>query len=506
MTRFLWLLERPWVVWLALLPVAIAYTLPFPWAGDDVFEMVATIRAVAEHPFDPQNPMLDLPGETSPRFTPYTLFWGFLTRLFRANALVIIQITAIANFLLFATGLTRFVSVLFADRRVATLLIPIMLVCWGSGYPMANGYHWWLFFFGLPYVCIFAYGVGFHALAEFATYLKSERLRKLVVYALLAGIVLLSHPVTGLFVFITAGLMALFETSFKRALLLQAVPVAAFAVAFAWPYFDYGKTLFSGATEPWYTPVMFEHQLGALGVALVGLPLAVWYAKRRLHMFAVAWLTLFIALYLLCWALSIYIGERFLFFAVLVMHLFIALYALETIDEVRLAGLRITRITGFRIALLLVILLAGARFRGWEIKTTAKLGLELAGVLPKSETRRERYTFLQDHLEHGDIVIAEGETGWAIPGMTGARLVFHQHGNPLLFEELEVRHNATTSYLKDALSLEERDAIRRRYNATHVLLDYQQPATFSPTLPATLETIGQRVAEQDSLALFRINM
>lgn len=506
MTRFLWLLERPWVLWLALLPVAVAYTLPFPWAGDDTFEMVATIRATAESLLHPLNPMLDLPGETSPRFTPYALFWGFVTKLFAANALVIIQITAIANFLLFASGLTRFVSVYLDDRRLVTLLIPIMLICWGSGYPMANGYHWWLFFFGLPYVCIFAYGVGFHALAEFALYLKSQQTSKLMVYALLAGIVFLSHPITGLFVFITAGLMALFETSFKRALLLQAVPVGTLMATFAWPYFDYGKTLFSGATERWYTPVMFEHQLRALGVALAGLPLAVWYAKRRLHMFAVAWLALFVVLYLLCWALNIYIGERFLFFAVLVMHLFIALYALETIDEIRRAGLRITRITGLRIALLLVILLVGARFRGWEIKTTGNMLMELVGAAPHSVTKRDRYAFLEQYLGNGDIVLAEGETGWPVPGMTGARLVFHQHGNPLLIEELEARRMATTAYLKENLSSADRAEICRDYRVTHVLLDFRQPETFSPMLPPVLRVSGEQIAEQDSLALFRINM
>ncbi|MBL0062080.1 MAG: hypothetical protein IPP40_11540 [bacterium] len=189
--RLLWLLERPWVIWLALLPVAIAYTLPFLWGGDDVFEMAAAIRAASENLLDPRNPMLALPGETSPRFTPYVIFWGAVMKATGTSVFTMIKVTALANFLLFATGLTRFITAQFGDKRLATILIPVMLWIWGTGYGQANAYHLWFFFFSLPYVAIFAYGMGFHALAELALYLTNGQRTHVVLFAALSTLVFL---------------------------------------------------------------------------------------------------------------------------------------------------------------------------------------------------------------------------------------------------------------------------------------------------------------------------
>lgn len=492
-------------MWLFVFLVAVVYIVSFPWAGDDTFEMIATVRAASENLVHPQNPMLDLPGDTSPRFTPYAMTWAVIVRLLGVSAVSTIQFSAIINLILFATGLSRLLRVEYRDKRLVTMLVPIMLVCWGSGFAMANGYYWLLFFMSLTYVAVFAYGVGFHALAELAHFLKSKRSRHLWSYAILSLVVFLSHPITGVFVFMVAAVMAFFESSAKRTLLLQAVPFAAVAAIIFWPYFDYLKTLTSGAAGHWYKEIMFANQISAIGVALVGVPLAVWYGIRRQHLPVVLLLGLFSCGYFLSWALDISIGARFLFFAMLTMHLLLALYALETFDKLRQSPRPIPVRLVSRVVLILAVVLVGVKMRGWEIKHSGEIALRLIGALPEEVSVKDRYAFLENDLGAGDIVLAEGETGWPVPGMTGARLVYHQHGNPLLADELETRLNATTRFLSNVDSEDEMLEAARKYHVSHVLVDLKRVDSYAPGLFNKLDDIGTRVEDRDSLLLYRIN-
>ena len=67
---------------LALIVIGVPYAMTRPWTiYADVWEQVAAMREFARHPSNPLNPLLALPGETSVRFTPYTLMWGMAARL-----------------------------------------------------------------------------------------------------------------------------------------------------------------------------------------------------------------------------------------------------------------------------------------------------------------------------------------------------------------------------------------------------------------------------------------
>ncbi|MBK6765407.1 MAG: hypothetical protein IPG71_03525 [bacterium] len=502
--RLLWLLERPWLVWLALFPVAVIYTRPFLWGGDDAWEMAAAIRAAAESLLDPRNPMLALPGDTSPRFTPYVIGWGAFMNVTGLSVYVVLQVTALLNYVLFATGLTRFVTVHFDDKRLATVLIPVLFFVWGTSYGQANAYNFWFFFFSLPYVSTFAFGIGFHALAELATFLKQPGLVRIVAYLLLAILAFLCHPITGLFVFAVAFVMALFGGSLRRAVYLQAAPVIALLCALAWPYFDYGKVFLSGTQDAWYMPEMFSHQLPALGTAFAGFGIAVYFLFQRRHRFAVTLLGTFTLVYLVSWATDIYIGERFLLFAAFALHLLIALIGIQLLEDWLGGGSFKDSSFRFRIFTVLLIGLGALPFRDQDIRMTGSLLISNTVMRRHGETMREHYQFLEEHLRAGDVVLAEGMDGWTLPAISGARIVFQRHGNPLLTTELETRLAHTNAFLLGAANEQERSAILDRYGVTHVLLNLREPSAFSPNLPAYLDQIGTRVAEQNELVLYRV--
>src|SRR5512143_879317 len=101
--------ERNYVILcLILLPLAVFFAFVRPWGQTaDLWETAAAVRAVSQDLAHPYNPMLDLPGSTSPRFTPYTLFWGAVMRGTGWSIFMVMALAAITNFLLFVTGLFR---------------------------------------------------------------------------------------------------------------------------------------------------------------------------------------------------------------------------------------------------------------------------------------------------------------------------------------------------------------------------------------------------------------
>ena len=94
--------------------------------------------------------------------------------------------------------------------------------------------------------------------------------------------------------------------------------------------------------------------------------------------------------------------------------------------------------------------------------------------------------------------------GWTLPALTGSRIVFQRHGNPLLTREIETRFADTEAFLLTAASNKVRVGIIERYGVTHVLLNLREPSTFAANLPEQLGELGSKVAEENGLALYRV--
>jgi len=489
-----------------LAPVVFAYTQTEPWnSAEDCWETAAAIRAVSENPLHPDHPMLAVPGHLSPRFTPYTVIWGSVMRAFGWDILTVMKLSAWLNFALFVTGLFRFAQSLNARKLFAPLLLLVMFICWGNGYTQSNAYHFWFFFYTLPHIAAPSFGLGFHALAELINFLATRARHSLALFVLLFSLVFLIHPITGLFVFVTAFALSVTEGNARRAVPALLAPIAAFAALLWWPYFDYPKVLFTGTKDTWYVTEMYSGQLRALGIALAGIPIAGYFLLKRKHAFEVIGLTLFSAGYLLSYALDIAIGERSLLFAVFFLHLCIALFVYEAICD-RLDRSSSDHVSKkVRLGLCAVILISALAYRQHDVRMTGSLLISSTISRRHPQTLPERFGFLSQNISSRDLLMTDPYGGWILHALTGAKAVSHMHGNPLMTEDLTQREADAWRFMTGDLTLTERKVMLRQYGVTHILLDLTKPARYSPQLLRDMNEIANSVVvERDSVQLYRV--
>ncbi len=461
----------------------------------DTWEYAATVRAVAENFFHPLNPLLALPGHTSPRFTPYTLLWGAVMKASGLPVFTVMGIAAIANFLLLAGGLYRFVLIQFRREALPIYALLTMLWVWGAGYAQANAYQLEQLLVTLSYVGLFTFAICFHALTSLRRFCDKGRPWDLAAYAILSVLAFVTHPITALFGFASALAMLLAEGRIGRAMLLQVVPVLALGAALAWPYFNYWDVLTKGSSESWFQSPLFSDRWRAVGMSVIGYPLILYYAMRRRHLFLLYGLLLCAFVYVLSRFADVLIGGRFLFFLMVFLHLAIAVYLEEQGllswkamgDSLRGNGLAV-------VLIFLLIVPAGlSRARGLKV--------QLGRVL---DPPARSYFFLADHLGSTDIVMAEPDDGQILPAITGARVVAQAKGDPLITAEIERRKTDAHRFFAGEASLEERRDLLRRYHATHVLIGPAYSGAPRSSLIADMDRLGRPEAQAGAIVLYRL--
>jgi len=495
-----------WIFCLALLPFAIFASFSRPWGQTaDIWETAAAIRAATQNVFHPSNPLLPLAGYTSPRFIPYTLFWGAFSRLSGLGLWAVVGLAAVANYALFVTGLARWVSLQFKEPRLPLIVLITMLFVWGTGYSYANAYQLGFFLSSLAYVGAFTYGICFHALAYLRKFMDEREWSSLIAYTLLSVLAFVTHPITAAFLFVAAGAMLLSENRWKRTILMQLVPLIALCAALLWPYFDYWTVLTKGSSDNWFPAALFSGWAAALGPALVGIPLAAYFGFFRRHRLAV-WGTAFcVGIYCVSGAVKFQMGSRFVLYGAIFLHLCIALFLFENLPHWwKNVSLRQPR-SLWKLAIIILLFLPALRFRGGEAFHLGKDIAHEAFGTPRDETTAERFSFLTTFLGDTNIVLAEDDTGWPVPAITGAKLVCQQKGDPIIQDEVVRRRTEAMSFFRDQQSIEQRRALLARYHVTHIVLDMSHRQLWDGVLFQQITQFAHEETVQHNLVLYRVN-
>jgi hypothetical protein len=481
---------------LLLLTVAVLFAFTRPWRqSDDIWETAATVRAVSLDVLNPANPMLDLPGDTSPRFTPYTIFWGIVMRLSGLGLMTIIGLASLGNFALFVTGLGRFVRLQFKEPLLPALVLSFMLVAWGYAWWQANAYQLTAFLVQLPYVGMFTYGLCFHALAALRSYLDTGNIVHAILYAVVAVIAFITHPITAAFLFVAA--VALLIPVWRRLIVFQIVPVLALAAALLWPYFDYSVVLWKGSAEAWFKAPLFEQPLQSLGIAWLGVPAAIYLWAKNRHRFIAYGLGLCLLIYGFSFAKQILIGSRFIFYAAIFMHLALALFVFD------LKLIQRGRIRWIWTIVLVLLMLPSLKFRAAEIRPFLRGAFSPPLRANLYDGPEKRCGFLRNYLGAGDVVMAVDTLAWPIPALTGAKVVAQAKGDPLINPDLVRRRIDARQFLLGALSFEQRLDMDRRYRPTCVIIDRASGRGCDSTLIPYLQNSFSLVAEQNLLTVWK---
>ncbi len=472
-----------------------------PWETSyDYWELAASVREASLHPLHPTNPIIDLPGNTSPRFTPYIFFWGSVMRITGLDVFRVLELAAAVNLLLFVTGLWRFVTKEIGNGSLPAVALLVMLLVWGRSWNWTNAYHLELFPIVLSYYGTFAFALSLHVLRLVSDWLERGGHMRGTLFALLAVTLFITHPITGVFCFAAVFALPEARRNTRRAALFLVVPAAAFLATFAWPWFDYWTIFTRGTRSSWFNTPLFRHQVSGLGTALYGVPAAIHLAWNRGKSLPLAGIVICAAIYFFSLAAGVAIGGRFILYGALFLHLAIAATLHNTWRSRR----------RWLVAPMIVLLLPAVTSRVSGIRAHAgRISFDGAGagrVGPAGE-----YLFLRPLLHEGDIVLSE-KGMLVIPALTGARSVTTKP-NPLIIGEAQRRRSAGERFFDPATASWERREILAEYGVTHVLLDIGRDGERAGAIRADLEGAqgggvetgcGEPVGRNGSLLLYAV--
>jgi alpha-1,6-mannosyltransferase len=269
-------LSRRYLVLCLTLWVALVWRLKVGPFGGDFWLHAAAVRELAAHPIQPVHPQLPIDAP-SPFFTPWALLTAALARATGADAIVALQVLGAFNLALLLVGLHAFVRSLSTPpvREAPFYALLLVLFCWGAIPWEYSGFlHIGALSYVLPYPSSFALALTLLVLG-IRWRRREDAPGGLAAQAVLAAIVLATHPIT--FATLAAGLAArgLAGDRRPRALAGDAVTIAtATALATLWPYFPLWDVLIAqAALFDAGNEEMYEHVIRRTWPILITLPL-----------------------------------------------------------------------------------------------------------------------------------------------------------------------------------------------------------------------------------------
>ena len=493
----------------------------------DFWEHSAVFHAWLQDLWHPQNPHVSS-DEGSPRYMPFFFVITVLSKAFGFTALQAMGTAGVVSITVFMIGNKLFADRYFCNPWAAPICLLVFLCGWGVGWHWSNVYQLRGIFRVISYPSFFVFAFGFIAYWWLLGLIKSATLPlwRSIVLALMVSILFSSHPLTGVAIIVTMGLMITLaeDVRLRRRVALLSVLAAGSLLVELWPYFSTwqitlgtsggessswvssasfeflsrAKTLYSG--HPFYQP----HQiLLTFGPALLGIPLVFYLLVKERNWFLFAGCAIFSIPYLLNLFVPIPLGHRFLLYVIFFLHLSLVWFFLKVIVGQRhvawmkYAGIPLfSRYAGIRLLSAMVLWnvgLAGGELLGYSLNP----GPGLWNRNKQERTVVDDMQAVANVVPSDAVIMAPDILAWPIPTFVG-KVVSVFHRNPMIKDANQRQKDVETFFNTDA-PLEDRQKIIKRYHVTHVLFDTKQ---VTPKLSIVLSAIpGSRTRIYDLMVI-----
>lgn len=482
------------VISLALLVFETVYILRAEWSGD-FWEHAAVVNELTRCLVHPRHPMLDLPAAHA-FFSPYSLLVAVFSRATGCGAIRALQCFAFFNLLLFLSSFYFFCRAVFKANYslIAGLSLLFILFFWGSSPFLWSGfYHIFVLNYVLPYPSTFAMSLSFVTLGLLAGNKPGFNIKTAII-GLLAAVVFLSHPYTGLFLLIAVAAMVLvfYNASLKDiACSLCLVLMFPLLLCCAWPYYGFVQ-LMTGSNADFHeiSKVLYERPAGIYWPVILSLPAVFFVKKDRTLYFLLLALAFMLLLSLLVYVSGSYGILRIMSTVMLFAQVIIA-YTLVTVTSGNFKGMG-------KIYCSVVLFL----FTASLIKNISGLSKTLNITKPVNRDYYQRYEFLKTTVPAGALVLADLMSSWYIPVYSGKVLA---SVHPLfLVTDNNKRQDKVNSFFNPHTNDSVRKAVILKYRPAYILIDAKRDVLSMPTI-AWLKSTGKMVYEKDSLQLIRLN-
>lgn len=448
----------------------IGHTLNQKWASPDFWVNLASIREFAASLFHPGNPLI-VGSARDPYMSPYAFVLGAIVRSTGFHAVNVLAVAGIVNLLLLLFAIRWFVASVSTVEFAAFFTVLFTLFAWGF-----NPWRWSGFFslnsLGtvLPLSSTFASAVGLISIAALCRWLRVGNRWQLVLVAVGTPLVLLSHPITAMWVGAIGIAVVLGEThatNLRRLLLLLVVIVASSLLTFAWPFYSISQTLtrssnFDASNAAMYRGVVPHAFLALPGFVLLGIRLV------RRHRDPLALGAVFnAAVYGAGYALHHDAFGRVLPGIMLMAHLAMAIWCAELVA--RWTNLPVSRRYAFGVSLAVVVVVGGAGSAGGAIRAVPR------GLLPARYQRDERLASLVAPFDpvtrliaRDNVVVASPHLALGVAASSG-KVIAPPAPAPFV-DDTAARSKVVAALLSPGTSESEFRAVAQRYHVRWFVL------------------------------------
>ena len=477
------------------------------WYGD-FWEHSAVVAAFVANPLHPSHPFFDLPAPHA-FLSPYHLLIAMFVRATGLGVIDSLALFGVINYCLLAWGLFFYIRSLAgnAASRSSFYALLFILFLWGTNPWGHSGFlHFGLLADVLPYASTFATAVSFIVLAIGFGGIRLSPAWRAIAVTVMGTIVLLSHPLT--FVFLATGLLCQClqpgAVSIARRAARVAIELGACgALAILWPYYSI-IDLMAGAGNIYHPSnlIMYVDVLQRIWPVLALSPLmlgAFREARQRTILYHIAVL---VAIYGLGYASGKYSYGRDITFIVILAQILIGHRVARM--ETRLDGSHPKMADGLRILLAAGLLASSVT---WLIPTvTRSLTVINSLRLGRQVSNQQMYanlTFLPRFVKPGDVVLSDIESSWLVPTFSG-KVIAGLHAQAFVGDH-EKRALDLNRFFDPRSNEKDRQSIVESYRPTFLLLDKQETPNWQAIAAQFDHDTGKcRVFENQRYRLVRL--
>jgi hypothetical protein len=449
----------------------ILYTSDGLWNGD-FWEHSAVVRELMTHPMAPRHPQLVVDA-THAFFSPYALLVGVVGRLLGLSSIEALALFGAINLLLLTFGLTRFASTI--DRAnssgISFYALLFAMFLWGQEAWLFSGfYNAKIFNSVLPYPSTFALAMSFFVVSLQANEDAKLDILKLMVQVMLSALVLLTHPLTAIFLWVS--LFAYVGSNLSKQgrawISLMLVTLGSLFLSSYWPYFSILQLMLSGGNAYHYANAnMYQNVVSSIWPILAVLPLVIWQALVVQNRATCATILMLSVIYIYGFVSEKFAFGRSLSFILLLFNILLAQTVIEL--EVKLYAKR--HLLNFLWRGLTTLILCACACL-WMYKSHDRL-LTLGNSVFKGRALSSENTygdlkFLSKYANQEDLILADIEASWIIPTLSG-KVVATKH--PLAFvPDWFSRKTDVIDFFDINVDAARRIQLLERYNPQYILI------------------------------------
>jgi len=458
----------------------------------DFWDHSSAIKALSENLLHPSHPYLKL-NTPHPFFSPYSVAVAAFAKAAHLNSIQALTCMAFFNLVLFLFSFYRFCQSLFKEKAslIAALGLIFALFLWGNGpYGWSGFYHFMVLHSVLPYPSTFAISLTFLTLSILINNFKLAYFDRPTIWIiLLSTIVFITHPNTGILLFILIiGLNFslsgyTFKFTFLRSFLLI---VTTILLSFFWPYFNMPDVLFSYNEEfntSWERLYHGERRIAWPFLALI--PGIFFAPKNKITYFFFVSVAIMVVLFVAGYFLKMYgfsrlISGIMMFTQILIAYLIVTFFFHKNVK-------RILYIFFVSFCFLFCLLL------------NRKLIIETF-YIPTGHFYKG-YEFLREKINPDDLVLSDLGSSLGIPSFNGKVI---STGKPVYWiKDSKERREAVKAFF----TKENPDSLRKiiidKYNPDYILLDSTR-LDLKPSTIQWIRSLGETIYKKKQLELIRI--